>query len=320
MHFFLPAGLIADPSAHPDLQPAKQHLDKILSEFEAKALEFQASEALAEDWGKRYPVEVYFVFCDAARLPQIIERFESYQAAGSAIRIAAINMSVTAERRASDRKSLIGATIIFSLINGKGAETMPKFDKGPLTQIVSLFGCEAGVERGEQVEGVNGWLTNLRRDSDKRVMLSAYAFDIKTITGFAAELMKSQQSTEAFINSINRLTYSGIPVFRFDMSVAPDREKMLPAGFLDIIAEIATAAGSTGGTLGALRVSPPVYLENKFEVPVEISVQDLIDDEWEKIQAAIIAVKADKFTVSMVSDEGLLEIGHTLTVKISGEL
>ncbi len=273
-----------------------------------------------EDWGKRYPAEVYFVFCDAARLPQIIDRFESYQAADSAVRIAAINMSVTAEIRASDRKSLIGATVLFSLINGKSADTLPKFDKGPLTQIVNHFGCEAGVNRGEKVEGINGWLTNLRRDSDKRVMLSAYAFGIKTITGFAAELMKSEQGAEAFINSISRLAYSGIPVFWFDMSVVSGREKVLPSGFMDIIAEIATAAGSTGGNLGALRVAPAIYLENKFEIPVEITVEDLIDNEWEKIQSAIMATKTDKFTISMISDEGLLEKGHTMTVKISGDL
>ncbi len=86
------------------------------------------------------------------------------------------------------------------------------------------------------------------------------------------------------------------------------------------ISFFATAGGSTGGTLGALRVSPPIYLENNFEIPAEISVEDLIDDEWEKIQSAILAVKADKFSVSMISDDGLQEGGHRMTVKISGEL
>ncbi|OGK11752.1 MAG: hypothetical protein A2W80_11640 [Candidatus Riflebacteria bacterium GWC2_50_8] len=316
----LPTLLIADPSEHPDLQPTKQHLEDVLGEFESKILEFRASEALNEDWGKRFPAEVYFMFCDGGRLMSIIDKFESYAKNDSGIRIAAINLSVTAEVRASDRKSLIGASIVFSLIQSKAADKLPKFDAKLLAEIINFAGFEAAVSKGEQIDGIDCWLTNLRRDSDKRTMLTGYSFDISTITNFATGLMKAQQGTEAFINSVSRSTYSGIPVFRFDMSVVPDREKMLPAGFLNILAEIATAAGSTGGALGALRVSPPIYLENKFEIPAEISVEDLIDDEWEKIQSAILAVKADKFSVSMISDDGLQEGGHRMTVKISGEL
>ncbi|MBU1105698.1 MAG: PilN domain-containing protein [Candidatus Riflebacteria bacterium] len=316
----LPALLIADPSEHPDLQPAKQHMADVLGEFESKILEFRASEALNEEWGKRFPAEVYFVFADAGRLLNIIDKFESYKAADSAIRIAAINLSVTAEVRASDRKSLIGATFIFSLIQSKTADALPKLDTKLLGEIINAAGFEAGIGKGEQIDGIDCWLTNLRQDSDKRIMLSGYSFDINTITTFATDLAKAQQGTEAFVNSINRSTYSGIQVFRFDMSAVPGRKKVLPAGFLNMLAEIASAAGSTGGALGALRVSPPIYLENKFEIPVEISVEDLIDDEWEKIQSAITAVKADKFSVSIISDDGLQEGGHTLTVKISGEL
>ncbi|HAE37206.1 MAG TPA: hypothetical protein DCG57_01045 [Candidatus Riflebacteria bacterium] len=316
----LPTLLIADPSEHPDLQPVRQHLDQVLGEFESKILEFRASEALTEEWGKRYPAEAYFVFCDAGRLLSIIDKFEDFKTENSTMRIAAISLSVTAEVRASDRKSLISATVVFSLIQSKAADALPKFDAKLPADIFSRFGFEAGANKGEQVEGIDCWLTNLRRDSDKRLMLTAYAFDIKTITGFATELKQSHQGTDVFVNSISRSTYSGIPVFRFDMSAVPDREKVIPATFFNMLSEIATAAGSTGGALGALRVSPPIYLENKFEVPVEISVEDLIGDEWEKIQSTILAVKADKFTVSMMSDDGLQEVGHRMTVKISGEL
>lgn len=145
---------------------------------------------------------------------------------GDLIVMQAVNVSLTAEMLKAIEKPLLIICLESKLYSGNFPTD---FSKNQNDKVINAFSgllkatsftpqIKKLIDKGVKTVGGKHWVTNVRLDSDGRIMLTGYAFDLKMVTNLGESLLNSGAFTEIHINSLTKNVYEKVPVWRFDMS------------------------------------------------------------------------------------------------------
>lgn len=180
------------------------------------------------------PMELSWMGTQDTLVP-LLEKLLAYSFADSRLSHGAINVSCSAETR-NDGQVILSITSLEKLICFDGAEKSWESDPKEFwasvskrnQQIIRAFQSllktttfnpliskkilGGGIAQGKT------WITNLRIDSDNRLNITGYALDIKQVTQFGEDLLKTGSFVEVYLHSMNKNVYEKTPVWRFDFT------------------------------------------------------------------------------------------------------
>ncbi len=173
-------------------------------------------------------LEIPFETAISAPADQILKalrKIDSYDEDGDKIVNLAANVSVSAETQ-KDGAPILTITLLSKLYTGSFPEDSKLVNRGK--KLIQVFDAvlkntcftpqiKRGIGKAEKT-AENNWLTNLRIDSDQRVQMTGYAFDLNSISGLGEALYKSENLKDVSINNATKNVYEKVPVWRFDMT------------------------------------------------------------------------------------------------------
>lgn len=195
-------------------------LDGHLAFFEASRMKFQdlrISPAIRNETSFEVPVEMSFLLVED-QLPTYFKNLEETSKGKLVAEPRSVNISVSAENTPAG-KPLLHFTSVLSLNNagnGKVTYHLPMFEA--LLKTTTFTPKISKKITGVVASGEGTWITNLRVDSDQRVMMTGYATDAKQVNQLCRDLEKSGCFAELWLSSLTRNVYEKQPVMRFDIS------------------------------------------------------------------------------------------------------
>lgn len=319
--FVLLPGLVsADLSKFEELKPVEEHLRMISDTYKFARFESEVSNPIEGANGNVYPVTLSFLFFGDENILPFINDMEKLQGSDISLRVYAISVSPTAESRPADHEPLLSASIIASVCNGPEASGKPLFRTALLEAALNKDSFTFGVQRKQAVEGIDLWLSSFRLGhADKDAVMITFtgcAFKFAKITEYINRLATADAKMEIMANSINSTQYSGIPVYRFDLAAVEGKDHPLPRHAMSIIDLIDTAVSSSNGRISSLRIAPPIRIKDIFGLPIELSVENLVIDEWNALKRTLSELKGEKVSVTGISDKGMTDEGFTIRLKV----
>lgn len=321
--WLIPTRVTADFSRFPVLEPIGDHLQKLVAKYDFKRFEPRISDPVDSPEGKRYPAQFDFIFVGSEQAMAFLKDMEEFRHDNLSFRVKALVISQSPEVRPSDRRSLLYATVVAALTEGPAAPELPHYDPGPLATIFGQTTFDAGIARQAPVEGIDLWLTNLRRGQPENgeilTSLTGYVFQLSRLWELARTLAASGQGVEVALHTIKSTNMSGIPVFRFELAVRENRKTPLPIHAWEIFERIDAAVSAAKGRIASLRVAPAIQIKEKFGLPVELAVENLVTDEWKQLKETLAGLKSQNVAVIGTSDQGMTDQGFTLRLKVAIE-
>lgn len=176
---------------------------------------------MSENW-QEVPLEIGFMSGEA-QLVETLNKLFAFTFADAELAHGAINIAVTAEKLESG-KSLLAVSSNMTLFYGNFIDmaVAARNDRTLIRALSSLLKFATftpQVSRKSEVQSVptRPWLTNLRADSDNRLVLTGYAVDFRQITRLGEMMLKSGSFVEVSFSSFTRNVYEKVPVWRFDI-------------------------------------------------------------------------------------------------------
>ncbi len=287
--------LQAETQEHQGLKTANSHIVQVLQQFDARAVNLQVSAVKSYEWGDFIPIEVSFVFCGGASMLQIIDELEALQDDIVKLRAHSINISVTAEVRREDRKPLLSATMLLSASVGDNPDLSPGFARENFSTVFQNHDFSPGIERNSVIEEISVWITNMRQDMDGRMQLTGYGKSFSDVISFGAEISRNQTQPGFQLNSINKNVYYKQPVFRFDLT-SNSSNIQLDENYFSLLSKIFDNLEELGCSFNSLRIAP-IIMVNGFEIPMEISIDDIGDNSNETIASALCGIEIPGYKI-----------------------
>ncbi|MBP7635056.1 PilN domain-containing protein [Candidatus Ozemobacteraceae bacterium] len=315
------AGASADFSRFESLKPIEDHLQKIVEKYDFKQFESKIGDPIDDDGAQRYPLEIGFSFVGSENILPFIKDMEAFEAEHLSFRVFSFQVCVTAEMRRGDYRPILFATIFANAREGSNAGKQPQFHSGVLQAALERLSFDSAIDRNKQiVAGKDGWLTNIRHESpsrsDSKVAITGYTFTFSRIVELARLLAESDGTAEVSVASLKSDLYSGHPLFRFELSAALNRASPIPPHAWEFFTLIDAAVSSSNGRISSLKSAPSINVQEKFGLPVEISFENLVTDEWIALKQKLSELKGEKVSLAGTSDKGMMDKGFTLRLKV----